>query len=820
MIRLIFFNRGIARPIWSALLLLLFFVEAAWTQVVFDGTVGAGGSGVAPGSEAYTYEVDSTRGEQAGGNLFHSFSEFSVDPSENVGFAGPGLFDHVFVRLTGESPALINGSVFSEHVGADLYFLSPHGITVGPSGAFYNLSGGLTLSTANAVRFSDGAFPVDGSPWSASGCCSGEPVSLVFEGTEGDAPLPGVTLTADPSIPGFVGVGSFNAFRIVAGKVGLISRKVEVPGSVIHLVATGHSAVEVPLSVGGESNLPLAQVGQEALIELEGSRLDSRMGGGAGGGRVLLEGGVLRLVGGTEIYSGGNAQGPAMDLKAGHSMTLEASTLKRFVDEGLVSGPAIRISAPEVLLAAGNEGVSLIESSAAPVEIRGETVSLTGGSSVNVIGLQTEGLNEGSSGSPVGLHVVGSEEVSLDEGSVLFSLPRPGGGPAGAIWVEGGNLRLVNGGQIRTPVYRDLVGGDIRVDMAGSVVISGVLRSWEDGAWSYARSGLLARALYQEGSALTFPGAKAGDISVRAGSLEVTQGGTISASTLQTPADTGSVDVRLEGDLLVSGSLSGQGSEIAARADDGASGSVFLQAENISIVDGGFVTVSSLGEASAGELNVMADHNIFMRDAELNAEALAASEGGEITIAAGARIEFIRSKVETKVSKEDGSGGNIRVGQEGGPQYLVLNESELVSSAKEGSGGNIDLSADYLLESADSAIIPSSFDGGVDGVVTINAPQVDVAGQVEPLPVSYLDVSALLRAQCAARRDVGDSSFVIEGRPSRPPALDGYLPSGPRGVSSEGATSQTLSPQGGSVRQQLDGFDPGCGGRWRLADRD
>ena len=814
-------NRLSVRQGFETLLFLgvtLAFLAAAGTVragVSFDGTVGTGGAGPVDPGDGYDYAVDSSFGDVAGSNLFHSFSEFNVGQDESLGFVGSGEFSNVFARVDG--PIVVNGSVTSEHAGANLFLLSREGITVGESGRFLDLPAGLTLSTAHQVRFGQGVFPTDSVPWSAAGCCSGSPLALVFEETGSGEPVAEIALGSGGSVST---LGGFTALTAVAGRVGVIDKRLQVPGTVIRLVATGRDAVEVSLVSGAEPPEWLAGLGRDAEIDIRNGRLDARGGGASVGGRIVLEGGVIRVSDGTEMGAGGNAQGPAIDVAAGVSIEMESARLQRYEDisAGLVSGPGIRLVAPAIDLLGNSQGGGVvdIQSFGAPIELLGAQVHLMGASSVQVFGLSSEGLGTLPSGQPIGLYVEATDELRMEQGSVLNSLPfslDDSSDQAGGILIEGGALTLLSGSQIRTDVYANHLGGDIFVDVSEGVVISGVRRVEDSGSYEYAHSGLLARAL---GSSVS--GSRAGRIDVRAGHLDLVNGGLISASTQQTPADTGSIDIRVDGLLRVSGSEWNRPSEIVARGDEGQPGSVTLHGRDVEFLQGTFSTVSSLGGASAGELRVTADRNLRLQGAKFNAEALDASSGGTISLGAGERIDLIDSTIETNVSKEDGSGGDIQIGLEVQPRYLVLNESRLVTYAKEGDGGNIDVSAQYLLESADSEIIPSSFDGGVDGVVTFNAPEVEVAGRVAPLPVSYLDVSALLQAQCAARQRAGRSSFTIEGRPGAPPALDGYVPSVPPPQRLDGP--QVERAPGGSVRRQLDGFDVGCGRGWRLAAQD
>ena len=250
-------------------------VGSATGDVTFDGTVGPGGAGLVPGGQGYTYAVDSSRGDVAGSNLFHSFSEFDVAAGEGLGFVGPGQFSNVFARVDG--PIQIQGEVTSEHAGANLFLLSRFGITVGETGRFVDLPAGLTLSTADQVVFGSGVFPTDGAPWSPAGCCEGEPQALIFEERAPEESVSQILLGTDVAGGS---LGDFNAFTAVAGRIRLSERRIQVPGTAIRLAAIGRAGVEV--SLVREATIPdwVSGLGPEAEIEIRSSRLDSRDGGG------------------------------------------------------------------------------------------------------------------------------------------------------------------------------------------------------------------------------------------------------------------------------------------------------------------------------------------------------------------------------------------------------------------------------------------------------------------------------------------------------------------------------------------------------------
>lgn len=110
------------------------------------------------------------------------------------------------------------------------------------------------------------------------------------------------------------------------------------------------------------------------------------------------------------------------------------------------------------------------------------------------------------------------------------------------------------------------------------------------------------------------------------------------------------------------------------------------------------------------------------------------------------------------------------------PQFVVLNNSDIIANAFGGPGGNIRIVANDFVPSADS-VIEASSQLGVQGTIAIESPENDLAGQLAKLPSAYLATDDLLPERCSARRSGAESSFVIAGDGGVAPDPDDYLPS-------------------------------------------
>ena len=119
--------------------------------VITDGSLGAGGALIGP-----NFAVPSSLGRLAGGNLFHSFSQFNLTSSESATFSGPGSVHNILARVTGGNASSIDGLIHSTIPGANFFLLNPNGVMFGPH-ASVDVSGSFAVTTGDSIKLSDGA---------------------------------------------------------------------------------------------------------------------------------------------------------------------------------------------------------------------------------------------------------------------------------------------------------------------------------------------------------------------------------------------------------------------------------------------------------------------------------------------------------------------------------------------------------------------------------------------------------------------------------------------------------------------------------------
>lgn len=241
----------------------------------------------------------------------------------------------------------------------------------------------------------------------------------------------------------------------------------------------------------------------------------------------------------------------------------------------------------------------------------------------------------------------------------------------------------------------------------------------------------------------TFGNGNGGKITIGAKEIKITQGGGIAASTYSSG---------MGGDIIISGKI-------------------------INLSENGIVLSQSTGSGNAGNIQIIGALEFRSEDSNITTEATQ-SDGGNITLKAKDLISLKDSSITASV-KKGGNGGNIDID----PQFVILDNSQIIAQAEDGAGGNINITADFLFASPNS-IIDASSDRGINGQVNIDAPDTEILGGLEALSTNFLDASSILSKPCAARTDLNNirfaaPSYAYEVLPQAPDVLQVHLPSLP-----------------------------------------
>ena len=241
-----------------------------------------------------------------------------------------------------------------------------------------------------------------------------------------------------------------------------------------------------------------------------------------------------------------------------------------------------------------------------------------------------------------------------------------------------------------------------------------------------------------------------GNVEVKAGIVTLLNGGTISIEARQTLPE----------------------SQLTEPIDT----HILISADRLHLDGQASITAESTGNVPASTVEIHAG-DVLMQGESRIATASNDASGGNVQVTAQSIVQMQDSTITAKVSGgPETSGGNITIGSE----FVILANSQIVSDAFQGRGGDITIEAGLFLADPASGVSAIALDStvGIDGEIDIRAPAANLSGLVTPLPPDFAPVTALLRDQCAARlREEQLSSLAVSGREGMPARPGGVLPS-------------------------------------------
>lgn len=513
--------------------LLLSMISVSQAQISSDGTLSTNVNH--EDNNAFTI----TGGTQVGGNLFHSFQEFSVPTGGSVTFANDLNVQNILSRVTGNSISNIDGLI-SANGSANLFLINPNGIIFGPD-AQLKIGGSLIATTASQVNFADNTVfsTTDLQPHPI--LTVSIPIGLQFRQNPGDIVIrstlfglqvePGKTL-------------SFLGGNILLDGGGLFIRN----GGRIELG-----------SVAGPAFVNLTPVpngwafGYDEVANFQDIFLFNTAGIGISIDEDVNGIGEIRL--------------------QGRNISLAPNSQIGIINDGSGSGGRITIIASEQLELGEQATISTTTSStgtSADIFIRAKQLRLQGNNIF--IGTQSE---ESATGRAGNLTIEASDSVEIDaEGSLsqLFTQTF-GSGDAGALSITTSRLVLSNGGQVNSSTFGSGNGGRININIS-SIEISGQ-GSRTEGPISSGIFSITSRApassLEQEVTG------RGGSININTSSLVLRDGGTISVGS-------GPGSLGQAGDITIDSadiSLFGDSSIISNAAGGGSGGNIGITTDNL-----------------------------------------------------------------------------------------------------------------------------------------------------------------------------------------------------------------------------------------------
>lgn len=777
------------RKQWLRVSLGMLLAGEIQAQVTLDGTVGP--AGALPGPN---YAITADLGRQVGGNLFHSFGQFSIYSGESATFSGPNSVNNIIGRVTGGQVSTIDGTLRSTIPGASLWLLNPAGVLFGEN-ASLDVPGSVHISTADYLRLSDGGRFDARTP--GNSVLTVAPVEAF--GFLGDRPG---SITINGS---FLQVPEGQTLSLIGGDITLTNATVYAPAGRLNVAAVGSAGevapTETDLTMQGFSQLgtltierdptaPIVTVDMgEPFGEVPLGDLDTS---GVGGGAIFIRGRNWLSQGGMVFSDTYGAQaGRDVDIQITGSMQF-GSTQLTAVTYAQGDAGSITINAGNLLVdGQGSGDFTGIASSAQPGstgavgEINltvAETLSLLNGSIISV-----STFAQGDAGSVT----ISADNVLIDRqgseyvtGIVSNASSYSTGGNGGDINLTvAETLAIFNGGEIGTSTFAQGNAGSVTIS-AGNILIDGQGSEYATGINSQAANSTgyggdinltvtNTLTLLDGGqiSASTWDGGRAGNITITAGNIFADY------STINSGAGPGSTGAGGTVNLIVANSLTLlNGSQIGAGTlGTGKGGDLIVTAGgsiDIAGIDAdGYSSglfVSAMDDGMAGNLTVTTPH-LTLADGSIIKATSQKTTGGNLFINADHLKMFngsISSTAFGDVPRSDG--GNVTINS---TNIVALNGSTVTARANQGQGGNITVNADVFLNDAadvNDVLNASSEVFGNDGTVELNAPTTDISGNLVTLNTRYLDATSQLNPRCGGADPETRSHFTVQGRGALP----------------------------------------------------
>lgn len=548
-------------------------------------------------------------------------------------------------------------------------------------------------------------------------------------------------------------------------------------------------------------------------LHVSGATIQAATGGAGNAGTIHIKSGdvIVDRQGAIYVLTQGSGNAGTIDLTASRIRLTENGWINA---EALGGGKAGSISVRTGTLDLSDGGK--ITTRAYYYERSGGDISINATNSIRITGRSeplgsSPGSDEVSTGilSFAGNLSITAPEISVaDSGSI--STRTWNDLRSGDINVHTDRLTLLHGGHISADAIGSSLwdggAGMVSVQAGESVTISGSVGGRRSGIQSGTRSSGDAGSVIIETPVLrlsdggvintgtgVFGSGSAGNIEIRAGLVEVMSNARIVSSSVGYGGK-GNITIDADDILLDHGAISAFGS------GDGAAGSITLRAPRIAML-GGLINTESGGYSKAGDILLDAKSLLLSESSRIKSDSSGRGDAGHIVLNIDGLFRADRSAVTTGASSAGGGnidirarsvalrnesaitasvgggrgdGGNVVISANG---FAAAGNSDITARADQGHGGRIAINSSVFLHTGDVDLDASSNVSGNEGVVEVNAPQLDISGSLVVLPASYLDRSGLINDPCVASRNGEESSFVSKGRGAVPPGPDGVMKS-------------------------------------------
>ena len=682
--------------------------KALVAQVTSDNTVGT-----QVNTNGNVAEI--TGGETRGGNLFHSFQDFSVPTNNEAFFNNSNDIGNIFSRITGGNVSNIDGLIRANG-SASLFLINPAGIIFGEN-ASLNIGGSFYGSTADSILFEDGEFGtnLDNPPILTVNA----PIGFNFRDEPADITandsgtielniadtirIDGFGLSTSPNGEKREFPSSLSSNVVDSGNGG----NMDIDTQNLSLSRNGQiSSVVINNGNAGNINInaELITIGERGNANLLPSKISAIAGSASNDGSEIANGGNITInTDWLRISDGGDIDAGISGLGSGGNIVINAS------NEISVRGSGIFIDGESEEIEASSSISSDIlkngRGKAGDIDLNAASLSIDRGY------ISADVLGEGNGGE---IRISATDSIAIsDRGYISADVLKGAIGNGGNLNIETGRLTLNNGSQISAVTFGNGDAGNILIRASESINLNGVSELSRGG-------GIFANALIGTG--------KGGNIDLISDRLTISDGAIITASNFPSLGE----------------------ENVVTAPGTGEPGNITIQAESLNLLNEGRIEAGTQAETGSGA-------NISLEIAD------SISIEGSSFISAEAR--------------KNASGGNINIDTDFIIAFPNGN-NDIIASADRGRGGNIDITAESLLGIEQRPLslftndINASSEFGLDGNIFIRSPDINpFQGDIE-LPDRIVETEATVAQVCDTDRSEAKSGLTVGGKGGISPAPD------------------------------------------------
>lgn len=661
-------------------------------------------------------------GTTAGGNLFHSFQEFSVPTNLEAFFNNTVSINNIITRVTGGQISNIDGLIRANG-NANLFLINPSGMIFGPN-AQLNIGGSFFASTASSIKFGDNFEFSATNPQNTALLTVNVPIGLQLGTNPGNIVVrQSAGLQVSPN----------QTIGLIGGNLILEGGQVKAPAGRIELWSVVNSPVSIVNSntqwaidtAQPTTNYGDIQLSQQAIVDASG----------VGGGAIAIQGRRISISDRSQVLTitQGDQPGGNLTIRGSESVQITGANPSQFTavttdTAGSGAGGNLTIETGQFLL----QGTAYLSASNVGTG-KGGNLTIRASERADLVGMGFNSLEQfliavlsgqlrptdrmggafvvTANATPAGDMTIETGSLTLQNGAIAFA-PTFGNafavggniniransvdvvgsilgngtsfgsqGASGNVTINANQVTIRDGSLVGSPTLGSGRGGDIAIDASEWVEISRTLPD------AFAPTGIFNN---------TFGTGAGGDIRITTGRLIMREGGVIGANS---------------GGVVASGFITfgGKGGNVTIEARDSVelSGAVAVsperQLQGIVTSGPGTTTFSS---SPAGDLTIRTRRLAIADGAGVSTATVGSGTGGTLTIEASESVELVgKSEIGDVPSNLVTASGRIDI-----PQLIAR-----------GNGGNLTIKTPALIVRDGATLDVRSFGMGNAGTLTVMA---------------------------------------------------------------------------------------------------